>query len=486
MTADPAARRRDIEPPPAHTAPEQPWALWLGGDLERLYGLFAERQLAFVHAAAHHGLRPVEPRVDGTVRWVRDELVRLGVPHRTVLAFEADMAHIPAGPKPDAAAGEEHTRVARRMDALMYDVAGRLDGTDRALYDVGVALTRLVLCLRMVDGSGFPGEVGGRIRRLYRTELRRTTLLLGAFLGRLEAVVRETGTPDTDLLRELRLLGAVLERGLDPPGARREAYRRIRRVHERAGLFLYVPLPEDGPGPESGPETPDDPGASTGPGASAGSDTPVGPDSAVGPGTSAGPGTSDGPEDSDGLDSSDGPDGPDGPDDPDGPNGPEGERDLAGWPLDATLADLRGGRDRVFAALRGTGDARAAVTAIEELRTRYRLALGPHHRETLALHGTLAQALLAAGRRAEAVDLAFDTAATAAYHYGPRHPDTALVVSLLLPVPLHCGDPDALARFAADHVDWLFTGEGEGPAELFAVPRAHVLRALREAAGEEP
>lgn len=422
MTADPAARRRDIEPPPAHAAPEQPWALWLGGDLERLYGLFAERQLAFVHAAAHHGLRPVEPRVDGTVRWVRDELVRLGVPHRTVLAFEADTASIPAGPRPDAAVGEEHTRVARRMDALMYDVAGRLDGTDRALYDVGVALTRLVLCLRMVDGPGLPGEVGRRIRGLYRTELRRTTLVLGAFLDRLAAVARETGTPDTDLLRELGLLGAVLERGLDLPGARREAYRRIRRVHERAGLFPHVPLPGDGPGPE----------------------------------------------------------------DSDGPDGPEDERDLAGRPLDATLADLRGGRDRVFAALRETGDARAAVTAIEELRTRYRLALGPHHRETLALHGTLAQALLAAGRRAEAVDLAFDTAATAAYHYGPRHPDTALVVSLLLPVPLHCGDPDALARFAADHVDWLVTGEGEGPAELFAVPRAHVLRALREAAGEEP
>ncbi|MEU1466171.1 hypothetical protein ABZ467_37255 [Streptomyces sp. NPDC005727] len=419
MTVPSEPRRRDIEPPHVLEDPaEPPWALWLGSDLEGLYQLFAERQLWLAQAYAAEGL-VLPSSHDETVHWVRSELVRLGLPFEAVNDFMDDMSHVRLGRKPDDSYWEAHTQVALRLDHLMNDVAARLDGVDRSMYDIGVALARLALCLRMVDDTtpALPSELSW-FRETYQAELGRSLVLLRTGLHRLWVLMLSAGLSDSVLGSELRRLGAVLDGGLDQPEQRRQVYHQIRRVHECAGMFHPYSLSDDGA-------------------------------------------VADPPE-------------------------PEDERDLMGRPRAQTVAELQAARDRAYATTPGAKDPREAVTTFRELRTRYRLSLGPHDLDTLMVSAALVPALLVAGDSTEAVDLALDTTGTAAHRYGDRHPHTAVISAQLLPVMLRCGDPGALDRFMDDRIMWLVTEEADGWDEVLLFARGLVLDCLGGALGADP
>ncbi|MCX5103683.1 hypothetical protein [Streptomyces sp. NBC_00439] len=419
MTVPSEPRHRDIEPPHVPRDPsEPPWALWLGSDLERLYQIFAEGQLWLSHAYNPEGQR-LPPSHDETVNWVRSELVRLGLPFEAVNDFENDMSHIRLEHKPDASLWEAHTRIARRMDRLMNDVASRLDGVDRAMYDIGVALARFFLYLRMVDDMppAFPPEAA-QFMEVCRAELRRSAVLLRAGLTRLWAAMRTDSLRDSVLNRELRRLGTVLDEGTDQPEQRRRAYRQILQVQKCAGLFQSPSPSEDGA-------------------------------------------VADPPE-------------------------PEEERDLRGRPRADTVAELQAARDRADAATPASTDPRLPVAMFKELRTQYRMSLGPYDLDTLMVSAALAYALLVASEKGEAVDVALDTAATAAHRHGERHPHTAVISALLLPMMLRSGDPGALEQFLGDRIMWLVSEDTHGWDESLLFARALALRELSQAGEADP
>ncbi|WP_086829123.1 hypothetical protein [Streptomyces sp. NRRL B-24572] len=386
--------------------------------MERLRQLFNEGQLWLLHRELPEGTALPASGHEATAHWVRSELVRLGLSTGTVLEFESDMTYLQLGHKADTSLGERHAHIAVRMGGLMRDVATHLHGVDRAMFDIGAGLTRFTLCLTLVDHvpSGF--RVTMVPRKTYQAELHRTTAFLQAALTRLTSTVRSAEQLDSALGDELTRLGTLLDGGIDDPESRRQVYRQVRRIYERAGMHPSFPLPVEG----------------------------TWADSLI----------------------------------------PEGEQDLMGRPRAEAVAELKAARDRALATTPAPTEAHTQVALFKELRTQHRLSLGPYELDTLMLSVVLACTLLLTGETKEAIDLAFDTAATAAHHYGDRDPVTALISAQLLPAMRRCGDGDALEEFYAARIKWLFTDAPDDQNEVLQFARAYVISDLKDTVPSEP
>ena len=144
-------------------------AFTLGVDIEEVYIVFGEALQLMTG-----GLMPDHyDAVERKAQRVRDALLDHGCPHDLVQQFErvAAAIHRAGDPIVGGPEGLYHETMAatRELDAVMVGVRGQLGEDDARLYDLGIMLARLHLCLRVVTPpAGDPEGV-----ELYRTELAR-------------------------------------------------------------------------------------------------------------------------------------------------------------------------------------------------------------------------------------------------------------------------------------------------------------------------
>jgi hypothetical protein len=225
-----------------------PWrtahAFLLGLEIEEVYAIFGESiqiQMGGALQPAHY------EQVERKAQRVRDFLLDFDAPFELVQRFEAVTAMIYRHGDPRAAdLGRVHAEsmeAAGRLSELMHEVRGRLSHDDAALYDLGVMLARLHLCLRVLaptDGSPSP-----EFREVYAAELARVVPVVQGFLvAGLDAVAR-TGSEEfhermRSLAREVDTWDGGSERWC------RATRDRLERVLAAAGL-----LPRDADVPQS-------------------------------------------------------------------------------------------------------------------------------------------------------------------------------------------------------------------------------------------
>ncbi|WFE97522.1 hypothetical protein [Micromonospora sp. WMMD987] len=222
---------RDLNPPTA-AAPEPPWELWLGFDLEQFYEIFGELYyMAFT-------LPPEAVEELGTVRrWSVYHLRQLRVPGMLVDAADHAVRDLVAWTQPSVLADRPASRRRRSIrdtfELLIHVTGGHLRPDRRRYYDLGVMFHRLRMCLdaeRLRDEwpdwvhRGWPGIV-----EVYRDELNRSARVL------IEAVAENDVDPALHELDDaFRALAVRLEAGAPPDD---ELLRLIATVTHVAGLL---------------------------------------------------------------------------------------------------------------------------------------------------------------------------------------------------------------------------------------------------------
>jgi hypothetical protein len=147
--------------------------LTLGMDIEEVYDVFGEG-IIFHHVGLPLGSYE---QLERQAQRARDAMLDLGCPPGLVQRFEAAAARVNRSGEPPPG-GLEGLRLivettARDLGNLMEEVRGHLAGGDAELYDLGVMLSRLGLCLRVV-GSPVPDDpMLVRYRETYLAELAR-------------------------------------------------------------------------------------------------------------------------------------------------------------------------------------------------------------------------------------------------------------------------------------------------------------------------
>jgi len=150
--------------------------LVVGVDIEEVYMVFGEGLIL-----AGIGLHPpLHEQVERKARRVRDGMLQLGCPVPLVRRFEAAASRIHRAGDPLPAGvdlptfGQMVAETEREISRLMGEVRAHLAAGDGELYDVGVMLARLHLCLRVLTGgpTGDSPTVLAR-RQLYLKELTR-------------------------------------------------------------------------------------------------------------------------------------------------------------------------------------------------------------------------------------------------------------------------------------------------------------------------
>jgi hypothetical protein len=136
-------------------------AFVLGMNVEEVYMTFAEG-----FQALGGGLGPEQyDLVERKARQVRDALLDFGAPHDLVQRFEDAAAnlHRKGDPLPRGLDGlaESSSGTGRVISGLMSEMRTHLGHDDARLYDLGVMLARLHLCLRVVapDAGSAPPEM---------------------------------------------------------------------------------------------------------------------------------------------------------------------------------------------------------------------------------------------------------------------------------------------------------------------------------------
>jgi hypothetical protein len=228
------------------TSEAAPAALNLGVDIEEVYTVFGEGQ-----QLAGRGLDDAAfALVERKTQRVQDRLLDLGMPHDLVQRFQSAASHaVRAGdPLPGGIEGlfAATKAAASELSGLMGEIRGHLTPDDGALYDLGVMLARLDLCLRIVVSAGDRPAVS-ELRTTYLTELQRVVPIVHDFLAAARFPL-ERAAPER-LARQLGNLGWALERwDGGSEGWCREAHTFLDRVFETAGFTTSGPAePEEAP-----------------------------------------------------------------------------------------------------------------------------------------------------------------------------------------------------------------------------------------------
>jgi len=180
-----------------------PRAFLLGMDIEEVYMVFGEAiQLATGGLVPDH-----YDFIESKAGNVRDALLDLGCPHALIQRFERVAASIHRAGDPlvgglEALAAATATGEAE-LGALMGEVRDELRPDDGRLYDLGVMLARLHLCLRIV-GMEDPGPP--EMMDLYGSELARTVPIVFDMVNRAEAENVIGGRMDPQLAELVRRL----------------------------------------------------------------------------------------------------------------------------------------------------------------------------------------------------------------------------------------------------------------------------------------
>ena len=214
---------------------EAPPAFVLGMDIEEVYIVFGEAlQLSLGGLAPQH-----YDLIQEKARRVRGAMLRFGCRDQLVELFEALMATVRRAGDPEVPGAEENNMLAQTLSTLMRAVWGYLGAEDAALYDLGIMLTRLHLCVRVLypdDGGGPPGGLRG----VYITELQRVVPQVRDFLA---AADRDVGdAAPKQLSARLRSLAGEIDRW--DGGTEqwcRAARQRVDRVFAAVGVLPRTP-----------------------------------------------------------------------------------------------------------------------------------------------------------------------------------------------------------------------------------------------------
>jgi hypothetical protein len=180
-------------------------AFMLGLDIEEVYAIFGESIQLMMGGALQP---PHYDDVERKAQRVRDTLVELGSPFELVARFEAVTSKIYRAGDPRAAdlrrVRDESSEATRDLGALMHEVRHQLAPDDASLYDLGVMLARLHLCLRvLVPPEGTPPI---EMRDLYAKELARVVPVVQDFLvASADAVARAASPEFEERARSLAL-----------------------------------------------------------------------------------------------------------------------------------------------------------------------------------------------------------------------------------------------------------------------------------------
>ena len=149
--------------------------LSLGSDIKEVYNVFGEGVIF-----RHMSLEPkMYEQVERKAQRVRDAMLDLGCPLELVQRFEVATSQINRSREPlPAGLGPEEFRLMvaateRDLSSLMGEVRGHLGTADAELYDLGVMLSRLSMCLRAVAMSVSDSPMLVQYHEIYRKELAR-------------------------------------------------------------------------------------------------------------------------------------------------------------------------------------------------------------------------------------------------------------------------------------------------------------------------
>lgn len=153
--------------------------LTLGIDIEEVYETFGEGLILF-----HMGLQAAQyEQGERQAQRVRDGMLDLGCPMDLVRRFEAAASRInrSGDSLPDGLSPDQYSLMvsatATDLSILMGDVRGHLPSPNAELYDLGVMLARLSLCLRFVTTAVHDDELV-EYHRIYLQELARVVPIL--------------------------------------------------------------------------------------------------------------------------------------------------------------------------------------------------------------------------------------------------------------------------------------------------------------------
>jgi hypothetical protein len=230
-----------------------PPAFLLGLDIEEVYVIFGEGLQLMLG-----GLSPSHyDQIEQKAQQVRDALLDFGCPVALVQRFEAVASRVYRAGDPRAAdparLRDEDARTAHVLSDLMTQARGHLGADDATLYDLGVMLARLHLCLRVLTPSEgtepLPEE-----RDLFIAELRRVVPTVRDFLAAAEQAVARAGSEQ--LSARLRSLAGQIE-AWDGGSERwcQAARTRLDRVFAAVGALPRSPIePSSAPDDELSPE----------------------------------------------------------------------------------------------------------------------------------------------------------------------------------------------------------------------------------------
>jgi hypothetical protein len=193
------------------TRSERP--LLLGIDIEEVYDVFGEGVMI-----AGPGLQPAHfEMVERKAQRVRDALVDLGIAAPLVGRFEASTAGLqragdPLPPGMDLQAFDLAVmRTGREISSLMGEIRDGLRDEDAETYDLGVMLSRLDLCLRIVTTSAQTPEAE-RYVAVYLEELTRVVPIVDEMVAAVLARAEPFERSDPELRRSLTAVLDLLDR----------------------------------------------------------------------------------------------------------------------------------------------------------------------------------------------------------------------------------------------------------------------------------
>jgi hypothetical protein len=159
-------------------------AFLLGLDIEEIYMVFAEG-----FQLAGGGVSSAQYEViDRKVGRVHDLLLGYGCPADLVRRFDEAASMVQQADEGDAnldfeALAADTASARDELGNLMVEVRGHLAADDGRLYDIGVMLARLHLCVRILASEHAPANY----REIYGSELERVFAIVSQFLEEAEA-----------------------------------------------------------------------------------------------------------------------------------------------------------------------------------------------------------------------------------------------------------------------------------------------------------
>ena len=185
--------------------------LELGIDIEETFQIFGEGFI-YTNMGLEEEAYELAERKAGRVR---DAMLDLGCPTSMVQRFEAAASRIIRSGDPLPRGGPKKLRrmvdeTADELGRLMGEVRGVLLDEDGEVFDVGVMLARLSLCLRALSVP--PTPTLAEYRQLYQTELERVVPIIASMIETVRRRPSWNEVPGPELRRSVTELAGQLAR----------------------------------------------------------------------------------------------------------------------------------------------------------------------------------------------------------------------------------------------------------------------------------